>query len=163
MTIFRCSGILPGIVAVAALMLAGCSSDASAEAERLGRAYCRIVMDGDEAGAEALMTPALRAQIAGLRAFDARFRADRPGDAPPLDHGLRLAAYPDVPQDCDVTVETPARVIMTYVPKGDPGAFWRDRLLLVRSGDGRLTIGDIEFGTDTRVRLRAWINESTAG
>lgn len=126
----------------------------------MGRAFCAAATAHDEVAATAMMTPELQAQIARLRAFDARFRQQRPGDTPPLADGLRLTAFPDAVARCDVTVETPLEAVLHFVPAGAPTAGWRDRLLLVRTPQGALRVGEIAFAGDNRVRLRRWIDEA---
>ncbi|MFZ4689135.1 MAG: hypothetical protein ACOYLS_07845 [Polymorphobacter sp.] len=144
------------------LLLAGCSVGGG-DAQRLGTAFCAAVVAHDESAATALMTPAVQAQIRSLRAFDADFRRQRPGDKPPLGDGLRLTAFPDAVTGCRVTTENPLQIVLHYAPAGAPNDGWRDRLLLVKSADGRLQIGDIAFGSDNRVRLRGWLAESMVG
>jgi hypothetical protein len=147
------------MVVAAALGLAACSAG-TAEAERIGTAFCAAVTARDAVAATALMTPQLQAQIARLRAFDLRFRAKRPGDKPPLGDGLRLTAFPDAVTGCRVEAETALTVVVAYVPAGVPDGGWRDRLLLVRNAEGDLQVGDIAFAGDNRVRLRGWLNEA---
>ena len=142
-----------------AVLLTGCA-DRSAEAMRLGAAFCTAVIARDEGAATALMSQELQVQVAELRAFDARFRRQRPGDAPPLGDGLRLTAFPVAVTDCRVTVETPLQLILHHRRAGDGDAGWNDRLLLVRSSDGNLRVGDIAFASDERVRLRGWLHEA---
>lgn len=149
-----CGGVL--------LALAGCASR-SAEAERFGTAFCGAASARDEAAATAMMTPELQAQIARLRAFDAEFRRQRPGDKPPLGDGLRLTAYPDAVAGCTVTMVTPLELMVHYQPAGAAGGGWDDRLLLVRTPQHGLRIGEIAFAGDNRVRLRRWLDEAMIG
>ncbi len=140
-------------------LVAGCA-DGSADAERIGKAFCAAATARDEPAATAMMTPELQDQIARLRAFDARFRRQRPGDKPPLGDGLRLTAFPDAVASCRVTVESPLQVVVRYVPSGSAEGGWADRLLLVRSPGKALRVGDIAFAGDNRVRLRNWLGEA---
>jgi hypothetical protein len=149
-------GLLLGSLLV---LIAGCT-DGSADAERLGEAFCAAAMARDEAVATAMMTPELQDQVARVRAFDARFRRQRPGDKPPLGDGLRLTAFPDAVASCGVTVESPLQVVVRYIPSGSPDGDWADRLLLVRGPGTALRVGDIAFAGDNRVRLRRWLDEA---
>ena len=147
------------VLLAAAVLLAGCTAG-TADAERLGAAFCTAVIARDEAAATAMMSVALQGQIAALRAYDAQFRQQRPGDTPPLGDGLRLTAFPDAVTDCRVTVETPLQLIVHHRATGDVDARSNDRLLLVRDAKGDLRVGDIAFASDNRVRLRGWLNEA---
>jgi hypothetical protein len=150
MTISRCSGL-------ALLLLAGCSNNnPEGDARRLGLASCDAVKGHEERSAEALMTPALQAGIARVRAADAAFRKASPGEKPPLGDGLPLAGFPDTVATCTPTVDAPERVTLAYVPAGDGYGGWRDQLQLERVS-GRLLVADILYGPDQRQRFSQWI------
>jgi hypothetical protein len=133
---------------MAALALAACSGAETGrpEAEALGKRFCAAVMAGDEGAAVALMTPALQAKVAKLRAFDAGWRQRNPTEKPPLGDGLRLTAWQDAPQSCTPEVAADGSVLLTYVPAGVPTERWQDRLVLT---DGRPPrIADIGYDRD---------------
>lgn len=154
MTIFRFSGLL-------LLVLASCrGEDPAGDAKRLGLAFCRAVEGNEEQSAEALLSPALQAGIARLRTADAAFRKANPAEKPPLGDGLRLVSFPDALEDCTPLVETPTRMELAYVAKGDPDHGWRDRLLLARAPDGRLAIDDIVYNQKDTQRFSGWIAEN---
>ncbi len=144
MTISRCkAGLL-----VAGLALAGCSGPAqpTQDAGVLGKRFCAAVMAGDETAAVALMTPALQAKVAELRAFDAGWRQRNPTEKPPLGDGLRLTAWQDAPESCTPEVAADGSVLLTYVPAGDPTERWQDRLVLTADNPPR--IADIGYDRD---------------
>ena len=130
-------------------------------ARTLATAFCAAVRASDETAAEALMTPALQAAIAALRASDARYRTTFPDDKPPLGDGLALTAYQDYPESCTPEQVSATSVVLAYVPAGAPGEVWRDRLELVALADGSLRVADILYAPDGTRRFSGWLTEAT--
>jgi hypothetical protein len=128
----------------------------------IGQAFCNAVRASDEPAAEALMTPDLQAAILRLRAADASFRATWPEDKPPLGDGLRLTAFPDGLDSCTPEAATAEGVDLVYAPGGDPGATWRDRLVLVAAPDGGLLVADVLYAPDRTARFSDWLAEAAA-
>lgn len=148
---------VPALVAMSAP-----SAQASQTAEAVARAFCAAVRGSDEPAAEALMTPALQAAIARLRAADADYRALFPQDKPPLGDGLRLTAYPDGVLDCRPDAATPDSIDLVYTPGIDPSATWRDRLVLTISPDGAVQVAEILYAPDQTRRFTDWLEEAAS-
>lgn len=151
----------PVALALTALLLAGTARADDSAAGQLARAFCAAVRSGNEAAAEALMTPELQTAIAALRVADDAFRAAQPDEKPPLGDGLRLTAFPDQPESCTPDEVTSGSVVLTYVPAGAADGLWRDQLLLVPVGKD-LKVADILYAPDGTYRFSRWLAESAA-
>ncbi len=151
----------PVAFALSVLLLAQTARAEETAAGALAATFCAAVRAGDEAGAEALMTPELQTAIAKVRAADAAFRAAHPDEKPPLGDGLRLTAFPDYPDSCTPEEVTSESVVLTYVPAGAADGMWRDQLLLVPVA-GVLKVADILYAPDGIYRFSRWLAESAA-
>lgn len=127
------------------------------EVHRLAEAFCAAVRAGDEAGAEALMSPTLRDGIAALRVANKAFLAANPGEKPPLGNGLRLTAYPDYPESCTPEAVTETGTVLAYQPAGAADGAWRDRLEIETGPDGKAVISDILFAPDLADQFSDWL------
>jgi hypothetical protein len=147
------------------LALAGLTaSRAAAEPDpaSLALQFCDAMRAGDEAEAEALLSPDLQAAIARLRVADAEFRKAYPDDKPPLGDGLRLTAFPDGLESCTPKAVTPQSVDLVYAPGSDPSATWTDRLVLLAAPDGGVMVADILYAPDRTARFSDWLTESAS-
>ncbi len=126
-------------------------------ADMLVSEYCKAIQTGDEASAVAMMAPALQEAVAAAQRVNDRFAATHPDEKPPLGDGIRLTAFPDVPQSCQPEVFNENSVTVRYQPEGSPDGAWRDRLILVPDGAGGVQIGDIEFGQSDADTLSLWL------
>jgi hypothetical protein len=156
MTISRSRAALALLAAVA---VSACSGQAGADAKSVARHFCAAVLKGDEARAVALMTPDLQDQVAGLKLFDAGWRARNPDQKPPLGDGLRLTAWQDAPGACTPGAPTGDTVVLTYAPASAPAEQWRDTLVLARVA-GRLRVTDIRYDAGTGGQFRTWLDEA---
>nr|WP_310522720.1 hypothetical protein [Polymorphobacter sp.] len=150
-------GSVPALTITALALITACApEDPTADARRLGLAFCRAIEANEEPSVEALMTPVLQAGITRLRTANPAFRKANPADRPLPGAGLRLTGQNDATADCTPMAQTPDRVTLSYAPASG-GTGWKDRLELVREPGGRLLIGDIIFAPDHQQRLSTWI------
>jgi hypothetical protein len=147
---FHCCGLL-------ACLAAPVQAADPAEVQRLAEAFCAAVRSGDEAGAEVLMSPALRDGIAALRVANEAFLAANPGEKPPLGNGLRLTAWQDYPESCTPQAVTEAGADLVYQPAGATDGAWRDRLEIETGPDGTAVIADILYAPDLAERFSDWL------
>jgi hypothetical protein len=128
----------------------------------VGQAWCAAVRGSDEAAAEALMTPDLKAAVARVRSADAAFRTAYPSDKPPLGDGLRLTAFPDGLESCTPEAATARSVDLVFAPGSDPAATWRGRLVLVAGPSGGLLVADVLYAPEQAVRFSDWLTEAAS-
>jgi len=145
-------------VALAGVLLAvsACAHRAPSGATEVAQAWCSALVQHDEAAAERLMTQSLRADVARMRAVDAVFRKENPGDKPPLGDGLRLTSFPDAVASCTALRVDGDTVLVRVTPAGSPDGAWEDRLQL-RTQGGISRVDDVGFGSIGNDRLRAWL------
>lgn len=133
---------------------------AARTSEMLVADYCVAVQKSDEAAAVAMMAPALQEAVAAARRANDQFAANHPDEKPPLGDGLRLSAFPDVPESCMPEAIDESSVTIEYRPLGSAEGAWRDRLILVPDGAGGVQIGDIEFGLSDADTLSLWLSQA---
>lgn len=150
------------LIALALATLGASVAAAAPDPASLAAQFCDAVRAGDEAQAEALMSPDLQAAIARLRVADAAFRKAYPGDKPPLGDGLRLTAFPDGLESCIPEAVTAQSADLVYAPGSDPSAPWRDRLVLLAAPDGGVLVADILYAPDQTARFSDWLAETAS-
>lgn len=129
------------------------------EPQRVAAAWCKALVDQEDATALSLMGADLRRLVEQARAADAAFRARNPGEKPPLGDGLRLTSFPDALDGCEITGIAGSVATVRLLPAGAPDGSWQDRLYLKADGT-KLRVDDVGFAPDGRDRLRPWLAEA---
>ena len=133
--------------------VAAAHADTAGDAKQLGDLFCVVGKsgrDGGDFGRMYLVTRALGAAIDEAVKKNDAIAAAKPDEKPPLGDGVPFQSYTDEASVCHAgsfaEADGKQTVEVAYIFADTPDANWTDRLVLV-SGDGRLRIDDVLYGT----------------